>query len=214
MKIKKDWYTLIELLLIVIVMWTLTATFRSKFEPGNKDTLYWETCVNNIYWDISSFINNALTSKNILSWVERVSPEKYYININPQKNTIILKYNKPNDNTDYILKELNLTWEMPLNYYCQNNLYTMILSWNETNVTINKWMKENSELKGFNINNRNSFYEKIFLKKCPYKNNSNDLDYEKCKDLWLYEINVATQNIKRSTCLDINLSWGCDGWTK
>lgn len=212
MKIKKNWYTLIELLLIVIVIWILTATFRNKFEPKNKDILYWETCVNNIYWDISSFVNNALTSKNILSWVERISPEQYYININPQDNSIILKYKKPNDNTDYILKSLHLTWDMPPNYYCQNNLYTMILSWNETNVIINKWLKENSEFKSFNINNRNSFYEKIFLKLCPYKNGM--IDYTKCKEIWLYEVDVSTQNIKRSTCLNTNLSWGCDEWTK
>ncbi len=213
MKIKKTWYTMIEMLLVVILVWILWAMFRDSFQPKNKDILYWEACVNNIYADLSSFMNNALTSKNILSWWERISPEQYFININPNNNTIILEYKRPNDNTLYKYKSLDLTWNMPPDYYCQNSMYNMILSWNATNITITKWLKENSEFKSFNINNRNSFYEKIFLKLCPYKNNS--IQYNKCKEIWIYEVDVGTQNIKRSTCLETSLSgWSCDEWTQ
>lgn len=207
MKIKKLWYTMIEMLLVVILVWIIGSVFRNSFKPKNKDILYWEACVNNIYADISSFINNALTSKNILSWNERISPEQYYIDINPDNNTIILDYKKPNDPTSYRYKALNLTWNMPSNYYCENNTYNMILSGNHTTVEINKWLKENSELKSFIINNRNSFYEKIYLKLCP--NNKWIINYSLCKEIWIYEIDISTQNIKKSTCLNTATWWNC-----
>ena len=207
MKIKKLWYTMIEMLLVVILVWILWTMFRNSFKPKNKDILYWEACVNSIYADISWFINNALTSKNILSWNERISPEQYYISINPNDNTIKLEYEKANSGTIYIHKQLNLTGDMPSNYYCQNNSYTMILSGNNTTVEINKWLKENSEFKSFVINNRNSFYEKIFLKLCP--NKSWSIDYNECKEIWIYEIDISTQNIKKSTCLNTATWWNC-----
>lgn len=207
MKIKKLWYTMIEMLLVVILVWILWIMFRNSFKPKNKDILYWEACVNNVYADISSFINNALTSKNILSWSERISPEKYFIIINPNDNTIKLEYQRTNSGTIYIYKQISLTWDMPSNYYCQNNSYTMILSWNSTTVEINKWLIENSEFKSFLINNRNSFYEKIFLKLCPNKKWT--IDYNKCKEIWIYEIDISTQNIKKSTCLNTATWWNC-----
>ena len=210
MKIKKYWYTLIELLLVIITIWILWAIFRNSFKPKNKDILYWEACVNNIYSDISSFINNAITSKNILSWNQRVSPEKYYIDINPDNNTINFEYKK--DNNIYEYKKLNLTWDMPPNYYCETNIYTMIMSWNHTIIEINKWLKENSNLSSFIINNRNSLHENIFLKLCPYKNNI--IQYTECKEIWIYEINTSIQNIRKSTCLNTDSTGNCKERTK
>lgn len=212
MKIKKSWYTLIELLLVVIIIWVLWIAFRDNFKPKNKDIMYGEACVNNIYSDISSFINNALTSKNILSGLNKISPIQYIIDINPNGNTISLKYKESESAFAVSYKQLNLTGNMPPNYYCDTNAYTMILSWNNTIVEINKWFKENSSLKNFNINNSNSLYEKIFLKLCPHNNNI--VQYDKCKEVWLYEVDVSIQNIKRSTCLNTNSGWNCDERTQ
>lgn len=209
---KKNWYTLIELLLVIIVVWILWVLFRNSFNPKNKDIMYWEACVNNIYSDISSFINNALTSKNILSWNKRISPKQYLIDINPNGNTISLKYKESESSEMISYKQLNLTGDILSSYYCDTNAYTTILSWNHTILEINKWFKESLSLKNFNINNSNSLHEKIFLKLCPRNNNT--IQYEKCKEVWLYKVDVSTQNIKRSTCLNTNSGWACDERTQ
>lgn len=204
MKTKK-WYTLLELLMVTILVSLLWVVFSNTFKPKNKDILYGEACVNSIYADISNFMNTSLTSKSIISGWLHIVPDKYYIDINTNNNSILLTYTY-NDN-NYIYKQLNLTWNIPPNYYCNTNNYVMIFSGNSSLIEIDKWINwNNPSFKWFSINSWNSFYEKINLNLCPQWN----IQYDKCKEIWIYEIDSRTDSIKRKNCLNVNFSWHCE----
>lgn len=206
MKIKK-WYTLLELLMVTILVSLLWVVFSNTFKPKNKDILYWEACVNSIYADISNFINTALTSKSILSGTSRLMPETYYIDINTNNNSISFIYKRQWNN--YIYKKLNLTWDIASSYYCYTHSYAVVLSGNDSLIEIRKWINWNNlSLKWFSINSWSSFYEKLNLNLCPYENNI--IQYNACKEIWIYEIDTRTDNIKRKNCLNVNFSWHCE----
>lgn len=85
---KKAWYTLLEMLIVVIIIGILASIGRSRLANFDTNKYHAERCVNQIYGEISSFTYFASTSK-IFS--EDKIPETYELAIT-WNNTFNLQY--------------------------------------------------------------------------------------------------------------------------
>jgi len=114
--------------------------FRNIFQVKNKDALYGESCVNNLYGDVSNYLYSAITSKAISSGTDKIFPSTYYIMFDTTANAIDLAYSTGGN----ILtgKYLSLTGTVPSNYNCDTNAYYITLSGSSLQVKINKGLTE------------------------------------------------------------------------
>jgi len=110
--------------------------FKDVFQVRNKDSLYGEACINNLYGDVSNYLYSAITSKAISSGSDKTFPNTYYIEFDTIQNAIRLAYATGSDIITG--KYLSLTGTVPLNYNCKNNAYEMVLTGQSIQVKINK----------------------------------------------------------------------------
>ena len=66
--------------------------FKNVFQVKNKDSLYGEACINNLYGDVSNYLYSAITSKAIKSGSTTTYPNTYYIEFDSAANAIRLAY--------------------------------------------------------------------------------------------------------------------------
>lgn len=81
---------------------------KSFFTIEKKDIFYGQNCLESLYGDISTFANNAVTSKGINISGQTLFPLKYHILIQTNTNSILLKYTS-GDNLVYTASVLALT---------------------------------------------------------------------------------------------------------
>jgi len=197
----KKWFTIIEILIVIILISVLLVSFSWIFQLKSKSTLYWQVCVNNLYGDISNFFFAGITSKAIYSGSQKIFPSIYYIDFDVPNNQIILKYlNNDTINTNRILE---LSWNIWVSYYCLTNSYKIILSWSSTTVKINKWLSQDENLQTLTL----SWWASNFLGEVDFllcENNN-----PSCKDIWKFQIDTRIQNIKKKICLVLNDTWSC-----
>lgn len=79
----KKGYTLVELIIVIVIIGILMIAFRSIFQVGNRDSLYGEACINNLYGDVSNYLYSAITSRAISSGNIKTYPNTYYIEFYP-----------------------------------------------------------------------------------------------------------------------------------
>ena len=200
----KKWFTTIELLIVIILISVLLVTFSGIFQLKNKDNLYWQVCVNNLYGNISDFFFAGLTSKSIFSGSEKIFPSIYYVDFNIPDNEIILKYQ--NSGTIQNSRVYQLSWNISASYYCMTNSYQIILSWSSTTIKINKWLSQDENLQTLTLSwSASDFTWEVNFMQCGNDNTP-------CKELWKIEMDTRTQNIKKKICLNINGSWSCQEW--
>ena len=76
-------FTLSELILVVAIIWVLTlwmtAYMWNSWERAKIIEAQW--CANAIWWELKNYVYNALTSKNLKSGDNYVSPEYYFISL-------------------------------------------------------------------------------------------------------------------------------------
>ena len=182
--------------------------FKNVFQVNNRDSLYGEACINNLYGDISNYLYSAITSKALLSEKIQIFPNTYYIEFNSTENTIRFSY----DTWWWIStwKDFSLasfTGNVTKNYNCKTNAYNIWLSWTNLQIKINKWLTEDANLQSMSLSGEgigsNTFTGAIkFLLYYP-----NSTWY---KELWRFEIDIRTQSIKSKMCLSINNTWDCN----
>jgi hypothetical protein len=204
---KKRWFTLIELLIVIILLWVLMVSFSRIFQIKNKDVLYWEACTNNIYWDISNFLYSAISSKALFSWSNKTFPEYYNIEFNLTQNSINFSYSTGSTWANpQIQNRLQLTWNMPQNYNCHSNLYNIILSGQQSLlIQIKKWLSEDKTMRSFIINPSSSNYIFTWMIKVLLVYKWSNL----YKEVWIFDIDTRNQSIKAKTCITINNQWTC-----
>lgn len=204
----KKGYTIIELIIVILIVWVLMVAFQNVFQVKNRDSLYWEACVNNLYGDISNFMYAAITSRAITVNSTQIFPDFYYIDLNVDKNSIVLSYwtwEKSTLATPIIYNELTLTGSVPANYNCKSPSYYMELSWSNLSVTINKWLGEDIQLRSFILSWSSNLFTwevKFLLKDAQWGT--------WYKELGRLTVDTRTQNIKSNLCLTINNIWDCD----
>ena len=142
------------MLLVLVLITIVLVSGKNFFNLKNKDIFYGQNCVESLYGDVSTFANNAVTSKGIFVSGQTIYPLKYHILIQPSANNIILKYTS-GDNIVYTASVLALTGTLPSTYYCQKNTYTMRLSGSDLQVTINKGLSQNGNFQSFILSGKN-----------------------------------------------------------
>lgn len=196
---RKKWFTILELIMVIWIISILIVTFRDIFNNSNKDYLYAEVCVNKIYWDINNYIYSALTSKWLyVSWSWTIFPKQYTIKIQPSNNEFSLDY-KINTWTWTYIQE-NLDNQAMEEYYCKTNKYTIYLSWDDFNITINKSSIQDQTLPTFTINDGQAEFTKTTAINLCYTGND-------CKEIYNFMTDIRTQTISKKKCLLINDQW-------
>jgi prepilin-type N-terminal cleavage/methylation domain-containing protein len=134
---KKKGFTVLELVIVIVIIGILMLAFKGSFQIKNRDNLYAEACINNLYGEISNYLYTAITSKAISSGTLSVYPEVYSLFFDTSNiNTIFFKYTS--QGIIYTGKTLSLTGNVPVSFNCRTNQFTMALSGKTQEVQINK----------------------------------------------------------------------------
>jgi len=198
MNYKKQWFTLIEIMIVIIIIWTIFFISRGLFVSKDRDNLYAKSCLNNIYWELENYINSSFTSKWLWIGWNLVYPEEYYINFLPASNWINLWF-KTLQNT-WIRRFLNISWNLPKDFYCNTSNYFIKLTWENVDLKIQKWFKTIWTKPSFEIkkNWESKITQNILFLFC-YKWSS------LCKEFEIFEVDIRTKNIYQKVCIDY--SW-------
>lgn len=206
----KKGYTLIELIVVIAIIWVLLLAFRNVFQVKNKDALYGEACINNLYGEASNYLYSAITSKAITSGDTKIHPDTYYIEFDTSADTNAIRFTYKTGSETHLRKDLSFTGisgDMPSNYNCTTNAYNIILSWASFRTQINKWLTEDANLQSMSLSgrgiDRNTFSSEVrFLLTYP-----GSTWY---RELGKFIVDTRTQSIKSKMCLDINNTWNCN----
>lgn len=198
---KKPWFTLIEILFVLIIIGITFLMGRPFFDLKNKDIFYGQNCLESLYGDISTFANNAITSKWIRTGGQVVYPSQYHILIKPSTNSIILSYTS--GSSVYTASLLALTGQLPWAYYCKKSNYLMTLSGgNDLKISINKSLAQDQNFQSF-ILSWGNFTGSIELRQKSIPAGSPD------KLIGTITVDTRTQSIQRKICLNISPQWDC-----
>ncbi len=183
------WFSLLELMIVIFIMWILFLLWRWWFTTKNKSFYYAQSCVNYIYWDVNYFLNSAFVSRGIKSWDFVTFPDEYIIKFDWNSNKIFFNYKYwPEIITWYTLV---ISWWTNW-YHCNGIGYSVVLSWG-SNLFIKKNIN-NSDWVWFlfekNVWHRDITWSIVFY----YCNNSF------CKDLAMFVVDSRKKNITRRFC--------------
>lgn len=200
---KKKWFTLLELIMVIGIIFILIVTFRNVFQNTNKDYLYAETCVNKIHWDMNNFLYSAMTSRGLYistgSITGTIFPQQYVVSIIPENNEIKLSY-KTQDNTTWIYIQYDLSSEILEKHYCKTNNYTTSMSWDNFDIVINKASLQDQTLPTFTINDGSEIFTQSTKINICHK-------WGTCKEIANFITDIRTQNIQKKRCVLINTEW-------
>lgn len=101
---KRQGYTLLEMLIVVIIIGILATLGFYYLSDFDTNKYYAESCTNTIYGELSDYFYQASTSKLLAvenAWeVQMISPQQYSIQLDKQGNlmqTISFKYDQVNE---------------------------------------------------------------------------------------------------------------------
>lgn len=211
---RANWFTLIELILVIIIIWILMTIWMSQLSSVNSDRYYAEGCVNSLYSPISEWVYWASASR-ILTWEAAAgskAPEWYIINVNQGSwwyeffylNERDLNVENDSDQECY-LTECQYTW---LGQTFMNQI-------NNCNITKQHWLKMVSNFSKvkmrrslqsywndknwFNIYSWDSLLAtwEIKLQYCVLSWGVADT---KCEDFWRYLFDARTSLVRKQFC--------------
>jgi len=199
---KKKWFSFLELLMVMMVVSILFVAFRSSFQVKNKDVFYGQACVESIYGEINNFLYAAISSKSINSWWTQIFPDVYNINFDVSNQSISLKY-KTTGNPYYTYSDITISGQNNIQY-CNNNNSTLLLSWDSYEITINKWLQENTTTKAFYLSGVSITGQNIF-RWCDGQGNE-------CKNISYFLTDTRTITIQKHMCLHFDTTGDCLEW--
>lgn len=199
---KKKSFTLIEMLIVITIISILLVVFRNMFQWGNSQILEAQSCVNNIYGEIKSFITTADTNKGIYKEGTKIFPNYYFIQIDPQGSWYINFYYTTGTLAAQTGERqlINLTTYSP----CILKNYLMAWSGSATIITMNAGGQKTQEHpSSFSLSNQASQHM-IAIQVCD-KNKVN------CKDIGKLVTDTRIQATQKYLCN--TFSWDtCQEW--
>lgn len=207
---KRRWFTLIEIVLVMLIVSILLFAFRNIFQIKNKEIVYAQTCVENIYGQINNFAKWAIRSETILSGTASgtlsIYPDRYLIYMLPSQNTIRLTYYTTTSGSA-IYQEYQLTGNIPNQRNCKSNAYDIILSGTDSVLTINKWLSTNAQHQSFRLSWAGQF--SLTTDVMLYINGALT-----GKNIAQFQIDTRTEALQKRICLNINTNGNCEEWDK
>lgn len=155
MKKIKRWFTLVEMLIVIMIMGILFVAFKSSFQIKNKDTLYGQVCMERIYENIHEFLTAWLQSKAINRNEKRIFPDRYILQFDVAEQVINLATVEWSDIVPYQAISLRNTNDE----YCENQRYYIQMTGDSYRVHINKGLQENNNNQIFYISDIDSLYQ-------------------------------------------------------
>jgi len=200
---KKKWFSFLEMLIVIMIVSVLFIAFRSSFQIKNKDVLYGQACIETVYGQVNNFLHAGLSSKSLFTWANPFFPDQYIISFNPWSGVIHLRYKEQGIIGTY--SSIEFTGNNNI-MYCSSNAYTIQLTWETYEISINKWLQENTSLQFFYLSGTNSISTgwSIFLQ-C-----SNQWAW--CKTMARFESDTRTISLKKQICLMFDTMGGCNEW--
>jgi len=199
MKKQQKWFTLLEIIIVLLLIGILMVAFKQIFQPKDQNTLYGQSCVNILYGEINNFVNAGMTSKNIYTGEKSITVQKYIIEVEENIDTIKLSY-QIWLNTTWNRKIYNLSGGVPNNFYCQSTQYNIKLSWTTNReIIINRgfaWQNETPFKINKNNNNQLTGTSKFIM--CDKDNNL-------CKEIARIDYDSRTKYISKKLC--ISYTW-------
>lgn len=203
----KKGYTLVELIIVIVIIGILMIAFRSIFQVGNRDSLYGEACINNLYGDVSNYLYSAITSRAISSGNIKTYPNTYYIEFYPLWSGNAIRFAYATGSTIITGSYRSLTGTVPGTYNCKSKAYNMVLSWKFLQIKINKGLTEDANLRSMSLSG-GGIWASTFTSDIKFL-----LVYPGStwyKELGRFEVDIRTQSIKSKLCLTINNTWNCN----
>lgn len=195
---KKKAFTLIEMMVVLLIVGILMASLKHIFFPQSRNLMYGQNCANILYGKVNNFINSAITSKWLYTGGILIFPEYYHIDFNILQNEIAFWYtiNWITNNHEIF----QLSGQEARKEYCQTNEYQIILSWNNQNITITKWLQTKVNNSTFTLLDwwNSKFTWAIYLQLC-------NLDWQQCSTFSTYITDTRTKHIRHGKC--INFTW-------
>lgn len=194
-KTKRHWFTLVEIVIVLMIIGIMMVAFKSIFKPRNQNTLYAQNCINIIYWEMNNFLNAAMTSKWLYTWNTTVIPDIYSISFNENTSRIDFKYK--NKTQSGIQKTYILSGGVPANYSCSSKQYVVQMTGNNIrNININRWFSNQWDEIPFQIKkNTNTLLTwNIMFYACT-------LDLSLCQEIANISIDSRSKTIKKALCI-------------
>ena len=197
---------MIELILVILILSILFLSFKNLFQIKNRDVIYGQTCVENLYGEINNFVKWAIRSQTISSGTTTIYPDQYLIYMMPSQNTIKLKY--ITSGTIHTYQTYQFTGNIPNQRYCQTSNYNILLSGTDSVLSIMKGLWTNAQHQSFRLSTPNQF---TLTTDVILYNNGATIG----KNIAQFLIDTRTQALQKRICLNINSTWGyCDEWDK
>ncbi len=221
---KKSWFSLLEMILVIIIISILFLASRNFFQTPNKYLVDSEVCINTIQGKLSQFFYQGITGKDwTVSWVTY------------EWNNYRFDFLFNTMDSSSIVLAISTGWQiyLPIETIsndsnttkiasCDTNIYKVILSWS---VFLSTWYRAST---GFSIDinkNLNNSLGKPWMRICNGSTCSwifsSKIDFLTCKkENWIIDINscrnmyssrfdTTTQSLKTNRCLNALYNQPC-----
>lgn len=230
MNIKK-WFSLIELLLVIIIILILFWASKNLFQTPNKYLIDSEACINRLNGHMTQFFYQGVTGKDKTISGSTYEPNTYNIQINQFTGATTIGLYISTGWNNYIPDNeifISTTWSNIL--WCNTSLYSVILSGqdiqssgNNISIILNKnlnnslWNAGMRICRNYDILNpwicNQTFSTKIDFLVCKKSLATNSLDMSTCKHTYSSRFDTATQSLKSNRCLNILYDQPCRKWS-
>ncbi len=191
----KKGFTLLELVIVIIIISILMVSLKSSFQIKNKDILYGQACIENIYGQVNNFMHAWISSKSLYTTTGgKIFPDQYIFNFSTLGQKITLLYNSGGVVQTY--KTISLSGNSNI-AYCSSEKYMIKLSGDSYTWYINKGLEE-INMQMFYLTGSKFMYtwETKFIQ-C-------DKDGTWCIYIGRFESDTRTISIRKQICLDFS----------
>lgn len=200
-------FTLIEIIVVIVIIWLIASWISTMFKMKEKDNIYSQACLANVYWEVSNYVDNAITWKWIYTWSNWYTPDMYLVSFIPNLDVVSLSYSW-SASWSWLYKNFQLNWSWnDAKYKCFWDNYYVDLSWQNYNLSIIKWLNWDINNSSFSINSWTNFTWEIEFMFCQKPNN--------CKILWKIIMDNRSYTIWLNKCLNWWSWWtSCSKWSQ
>jgi len=205
MKLKS--FTLIEIIVVIVIIWLIASWISTMFKMKEKDSIYSQACLASVYWELSNYVDNAITWKGIYTWSNWQTPDSYIISLDPSTDKVSLLYSWASS-WSWLYQSFLLNWSWnDSKYKCYWDNYYVDLSWQSYNLSIIKWLNWDINNSSFNINSWTIFTWDVDFLFCQKPSN--------CKILWKLHMDNRSYTIWLNKCLNWWSWWTiCAKWSQ
>ena len=212
----KRWFTLVEMIVVIIIMGLIIWSLWKMFTYKNITRSKYSTCYIHIDSNIASFFQYWLLQKEAYSWDKYEKVKNYQVIFNVKKQKIDLVYSWTDQKKEYLL-----SWDFVDNINdCHTRNYHTLISWENLKVVINPWLNPSKWQQEWiwmilytwdNFENKaqNGSTWVVYFYYCP------NVWTKWCLEKNKIEVDTRTALFKSYFCKTVNIkTWKCESWSE